>query len=113
MYKGQVLTWHDTFTIIVHDEATRAYLYITIPILTLACPVAVACLTYQRFGNTPPSYVAVKDLALYDPYGRYSYSIWDRFPELKLLYDITTPRMMVSLLCPLFCLFCQPLRSLA
>ncbi|KAI4945102.1 hypothetical protein J4E91_008079 [Alternaria rosae] len=90
MYNGQVLTWHDTLTTIVHDEATRAYLYITIPILTLACLVAVACLTYQRFGNTPPSYVAVKDPALYDPYGRHSYGIWERFPELMLLYDITT-----------------------
>jgi hypothetical protein len=90
MYNGQVLTWFDMIMIVAHYEATRVFLYVVFPIFTISCPVAVCCMAYQRFGNTSQSYVAMYDPALYDVYGTYSYSIWERFPEFKLLYDIAT-----------------------
>ena len=90
MYNGEVLTWFDVFIIIAHDEASRAFLFITLPIFAIVAPIAVFCLAYQRFGNPPPSYVAIHDPALHVAYGTYSYGFMERFPELRLLCDITT-----------------------
>jgi hypothetical protein len=90
MYNGETLTWLDMLIILGFFEAPYAFMYIALPVCSVAFPLLLACRAYERYGSTPQLNAATGYPALDHPCGIYSDSIWERLPELKLLYKITT-----------------------